>query len=155
MKTLLKLSIANLCLFCSAGLSAQDYVSDMRKAEAMLKKDSANTELKWQAWGIVAAYANQDSTEAMNAMGVFYEKGIKALNIRPDYDMCRYWYEKAAEKGHPGANYSLAMMYYYSKYGIEQNLDLAFQYAKKSVESGNPLFMFGPSTPQAIPPCSK
>jgi FOG: TPR repeat, SEL1 subfamily len=46
-----------------------------------------------------------------------------------------YWYTKAAEQGHPGAQYNLAFMYDKGD-GVKQNKSLANNYLKQSCELG-------------------
>ena len=52
-----------------------------------------------------------------------------------DIKKAAYWYEKAAEHGHPKAQYSLGVMYLYEK-GIKDR-EKGIYWLEKSAESGN------------------
>ncbi len=140
MKSILKLLIIGLCLFCSVSLFSQDQNRYLRKARFILRSDKSSLELKQRAWSELHVHANNDSVGAMYALGVLYKSGIEAINLQPDYAMSRSWYEKAAAKGHLRSINNLGMFYYLGL-GVEQNFETAFRYAKKAAESGESLFV--------------
>ena len=61
--------------------------------------------------------AQNGSVEAQEAVGYMYEIGII---VKQDYKKSVEWYEKAAIKGLPSAQFNLGNMYY-NGYGVRQN----------------------------------
>ena len=55
-----------------------------------------------------AAKAESGDAKAQNVMGTYYESGN---GVEKDYWKSIYWYTKAAEQGHPNAQYHLAILY--------------------------------------------
>jgi uncharacterized protein len=60
-----------------------------------------------EARTIAEPLASADDPRAMAMMGAFYQKG---LGVAVDMAAAKMWFQKAADKNHPGAQFSLAMM---------------------------------------------
>ena len=56
----------------------------------------------------IADKANHGNAKAQNTMGAYYESGN---GVDKDLWKAIYWYTKAAEQGHPNAQYHLAILY--------------------------------------------
>lgn len=66
-------------------------------------------------------------------LGRLYSSGV---SIFKDEIKAREWYEKAAEKGHAGAQYQLGVMYVYGMGGVHQDLSIAKSFYKNSCDNG-------------------
>jgi hypothetical protein len=73
-------------------------------------------------------------SKLLNILGEIYEFGC--LGIKKNYKKAIEYYKISADKGNSHSQYSLAMIYYYSK-GEEQNHTNAFKYFSLTAEQGN------------------
>lgn len=77
--------------------------------------------------------AAKDNVLAMESLGTFYTSG--PVEHRSD-QKAFYWYQIAAEKGSPAAQYELAYIYC-NGIGTQINIRLAIHWCKRSAEQGN------------------
>ena len=66
----------------------------------------------------------------MYFLGTMYYKGI---GVQQDYAKAVSWYEKAANKEYPAAQYDLGVCYYYGQ-GVSKNRDKAIELWRLSAE---------------------
>ena len=71
---------------------------------------------------------------AMAMMGAFYQSGN---GVKPDLEKAVSWFTKAAEKNHPGAQFSLAMLYLDGSLG-NPDADTGAKWLEKAAPGGNP-----------------
>lgn len=61
------------------------------------------------AWRELKPLADQGVAEAQYQIGVMYDHG---QSVKRSYRTAAQWYERAAEQGHPGAQFNLGFMFY-------------------------------------------
>jgi TPR repeat protein len=137
MKSFLKLSVVCLCLLGSAHLFAQDRYP-LNRAINILRQNH-NPPNKEKALADLTAYANEGSVEAMHALGMLYLQGF---SIETNYDLSRFFFEKASSLGYDRSSYNLAMIYRRG-IGVEQNFETALYYLKEAAKFGNPQTLYG------------
>ncbi|EGB03067.1 hypothetical protein AURANDRAFT_34508 [Aureococcus anophagefferens] len=81
-----------------------------------------------------ALAADQGYTNAENNLGCCYERG-KGTEV--DLGKARYWFERAAAKGHEKATQSLALAYRRGYFGLVQSDKKAAKIYRRAVELGN------------------
>jgi uncharacterized protein len=86
-----------------------------------------------EARTIAEPLANADDPRAMAMMGAFFQKG---LGTPIDLAAARVWFQKAADKNHPGAQFSLAMMLLDNSLG-ENDPEAAAVLLEKAATGGN------------------
>jgi uncharacterized protein len=86
-----------------------------------------------EARSIAESLAATDDPRAMAMMGAIYQKGF---GTSVDLVVARRWFQKAADKDHPGAQFSLAMMLLDNSLG-ENDPDAAAQLLEKAANGGN------------------
>ena len=99
---------------------------------------------------IAEPLANNGDTRAMAMMGAFYQTGSGA---KLDLEKAVSWFTKAAEKDHPGAQFSLAMLYLDGSLGMPMPT-MARSGSKKppSVATHKPNTIWACSTPAFTAP---
>ena len=140
MKPLLKHLILALCLLKSVHLLAEDRtlpVLNVNRIMNILKYDDDFLR-KERAWTVLTTHANRDATGAMYMLGLAYVEGVYA---EKNYNLARFWWEKASTHGCHGSNYGLARMYRLG-IGVEQNFETALYYAQRAAESGTPQSLY-------------
>ena len=76
--------------------------------------------------------ARQGDAEAQYWLGDMYYYGV---GVPRDYKKAVFWWKKAAENEHVGAQYSLGVMYYHGRGGVPKDKEKAFYWSKKAAES--------------------
>lgn len=77
--------------------------------------------------------ANLGNIEAMNRVGYYYSYGI---GCEPDGEKALDYYKKAAENGNYVSLYNVGTVYETGKEPLQQNLDKAYEYYKRSSDAG-------------------
>lgn len=80
--------------------------------------------------------SEQLSTAALNELGNDYFIGRKGKN--KDYVQAEHWYRKAAEQGHPLAQYNMGVMYY-NGYGVAKDYTQAVSWYQKAAKQQHSL----------------
>jgi TPR repeat protein len=75
--------------------------------------------------------AQQDNAYAQYKTGIQYLRGE---GIKKDRCESTYWFDKSARAGNGTAQFQLARSYYYG-YGIEQDIELAYLWARTAIEN--------------------
>ncbi len=76
----------------------------------------------------------EGDARAMAMMGAFYQMGS---GVKPDLEKAVSWFTKAAEKNHPGAQFSLAMLYLDGSLG-NPDAEMGAKWLEKAATGGNP-----------------
>lgn len=84
------------------------------------------------AFSIIDEAAKFDQTEAQALLGVMYFRGE---GVRKNFEIGKYWTERAAHKGNPVAMYNLATCFLNGK-GCSVDEDEAIKWLKKAQNSG-------------------
>ena len=85
--------------------------------------------------------AENGDVEAQHRLGIIYEtaqlpvdtKYGSALELQRDDEQAVYWFRKAADQDHPGAQFSLGWRYEFGG-GVDRNPEYAVHWYKKSAE---------------------
>ena len=80
------------------------------------------------------AAAEQGNANSQFILGFMYESGHGG--VAQDYAAAMSWYRKAAEQGHPGAQYNLCIMYAKGR-GVAQYYAAAMSWCRKAAEQGH------------------
>jgi len=106
-----------------------------------------DTEAQWQMclansrakseWSSISIYyckklAESGDAHAQGIVAVAYRDGV--LGVSENLKEAAYWYEKAAEQGHPSAQYSLGRAYFLGE-GVLKSLKDSAYWIKKAVEN--------------------
>ncbi|HRA94876.1 MAG TPA: tetratricopeptide repeat protein, partial [Aestuariivirga sp.] len=83
---------------------------------------------------IAEPLAKGGDARAMAMMGALYQLGN---GVKPDLEKAVSWYTRAAEKNHPGAQFSLAMLYLDGSLG-NPDADKGALWLEKAATGGNP-----------------
>ena len=140
MKPVLKYLIFALCLLGSGHLLAQTKslpALQVSRIMNVLKHDSDSLNRE-RAWMILTSHANKGNVQAMYVLGLAYAQGIF---IEKDYNLAKFWWEKASAHGCHGSDYGLARMYRLG-IGVEQNFETALRYLKQAATSENPQILY-------------
>jgi tetratricopeptide (TPR) repeat protein len=70
-------------------------------------RDQMDVDTKNEVFAVFQTGADRGSASAMNFLGQFYRDGF---GVAQDFAKAREWYQKAADKGAPGANYFLLIL---------------------------------------------
>lgn len=81
-----------------------------------------------------AYYLQSGTAEGYYSVGAMYRAGNGMVK---DYDLAKYFFEIAAERGSIDALYGLGYIFYNGGYGLEEDLSKAFEYFKKAAEKGS------------------
>ena len=77
--------------------------------------------------------AENNDKEAQNYLGIHHYLG---LGVKRDLDQAKNWFEKAALKGYPDAQYNLGQMYENGQ-SVEQDFLIAYMWFHAASEQGN------------------
>lgn len=72
----------------------------------------------------VSSQINDPTNMELTSADLMFVRGESYFD-QMDWVNATYWFQKAAEKGHPKSQLTLGMMYYQGGYGIEQNYNEA------------------------------
>lgn len=101
-----------------------------RETMAKTLEDTHSCCLRWAARG---------KAWAMYQVGENFYLG---RGVAQEQRMAKLWFEKAAEKGSPNAQFSLGIMYARGEGGLSQDLDKALIWLEKAAEQGHPKAKF-------------
>ncbi len=87
-----------------------------------------------QALELWRAAANAGDPQAMNNLGVLYDKG---LGVEPDVGRALHWYAKSAEAGHPSGMCNFGRMLEQGR-GIPQDVEEAARWFDLAARKGQP-----------------
>ena len=82
--------------------------------------------------------AERGNADAMNDIGVMYEKG---QGVTKDYAEALKWFRKAAEQGHANGQNNLGFMYEMG-YGVTKDYEEAVKWYRKAAEQGNAIAQY-------------
>ena len=87
-------------------------------------RDSAKTDAA--AFERLKRLADSGDRNAQLSLGTFYDPYVNFSKLtKPDVNEAIAWYTKAAEQGHPIAQYNLGLYFYQGEYGVTKNFSTA------------------------------
>ena len=129
--------LAALTLSLALGLQSAAAQDDAPKPSdpgsvAFWNGDYAGAMSAWQA------NATAGDPEAMNNIGVLYNKG---LGVEQDNKQAAAWYEKAAQLGYVNAQFNLANLYYSGR-GVDHDLKQAARWYRAAADGGHKMAQY-------------
>lgn len=98
-------------------------------------EDEYDDELPYQEPKVVSNNVNDEISDAQS----LYETGIAHANgdgVTQDYEKAADYFHKAAEQGHPGAQYRLGVAYAYGE-GVKADKSESINWYRKAAQQGN------------------
>lgn len=131
--------VSVLLLLCALASSSRPLAQGQSVATATLQREfsaAAALEHRGDYAGAFALYqkaAAAGHLDSQNALAYMYDNG---LGTRPDHAKALYWWKRAADFNHGGAQRNVAMWYMRFEGGIEQNGKLVREWFQKSAAQG-------------------
>lgn len=108
-------------------------------AVKVLKNLETDKSHEWAITTLTNAAVNDSSAYAMNCLGIAYMAG---LGVNVDSTKAVEWLERAGREGYAEAYHNLGFIYKYSRCGVRQDFQKAYQYFVAGADKGSVSCMY-------------